>query len=398
MADDDWNAHKVSEKIEEVEEVETKELFQQFDVFKPLSKILKRSKFGRMLILTVKIVLLSIFILVSYLGGIIAGIVAMATLLLIAVFVAVKYVRIETINPASRGIPKILGKRIAGYTLDEGATVVIDHVPFIGEILGYVPIHIGTVDIDFKEVKIYDKGNFDLIVDGAFSIEADPNKLMEFYTRGGANGIYKEDETTNGRRHKKGETVKEEEGTHGIVDLLLGMIQSALLKEAGKLEYDAIIKSRATLENEALKKITMNPDADVKAMNPNEPYYITGMGANILTFIVSRIEPGEELKKIVTQKAKENAERVFRGIDAETAKLLYQKATGITDEELERVDKKVLESFYLKVKMVEKADGESGIDFGKNLLEISAAGLLDRINLEDINGILNLFSKFKGGK
>ena len=374
---------------EREEKLIIKRLFQQIDL-KSLFETLGKSKFGCTLILIGMIILLGIFILISHLGGIIAGIVAVAAIVWGLFYKISPYIRIETINYASRGIPTILGRRIPGYILDEGATIVIENVPFFGKVLGYVPIHIGTVNIDFKNVKIFDKDHFDLLVSGAFSIRANPNELIKFQDMGGAHGL--DDE---------GKTIKEKEsdkGDKGIVDLLLETIQSALLKETGKLGYPEIISSRDVLENETLKKITMSTSDDVIALNPDKPYYLIGMGTDLLSFVISAIEPGEDLKEIITKQGTELAERKFRTTDAKTATLLYQTITGITDEELREVDKKVIERFYLRIKMVEQL-GEKGndVEFGKNILAISAAGFLDDLKF-NLGDILNLLSKFKGGK
>lgn len=373
-----------------VEAVEARDIFGQIKEVKPFIDTLIRSRYGRIVGLVGLSVLLGVFIFVSILGGILAGIAALLAILSALIYVIYPYVKIETINPASRGIPLLLGKRVEDYTLHEGAIIVVKNVPFIGSVFEYVPIHIGTVDIDFTEVVIFDKDNFDLSVSGAFSMEADPDpkKLNEFFKRGGAHGI-----------DDKGETIREKEGIHGIVDLLLGIVKSTLLKETGALPYPEIIRSRADLENEALKKMTMDPNAKVSALNPNRPYYITGMGANILTFVISGIEPGPDLKKIITQKGKELAEREYREIDAGTARILYQAVMGITDEELEKVDRKVMEDFYHLTKIIDQTEQEgSNIKLGEELLKLRGARFLDNINLESIGDVLRLFSKLKGSK
>ena len=375
-------------------DIEAKGILGQIKLLKKPLNTLKQSRYGRTVGLIGLGVFLGIFIVVSILGGILAGIAALLAIIATLIYVIYPYVKIETINPASRGIAKLLGRRVKDYTLDEGATIVIKGVPFIGGIFEFEAVHVGTVDIDFTGVVIFDKDNFDLSVSGAFSIEADsdPKKLNEFYDRGGAHGI-----------DDNGETKREVEGIHGIVDLLLGMIKSALLKEAGELDYSGIIKSRADLENEALKKITMDPNADVNALNPDKPYCIPGMGANILTFVISGIEPGSDLKKILTKQGIEKTERVYRKFDAETKKILAQEMLGMTDEEFEEYRKdnpEKLEDIYLILTALEREEEllAEGLDVkpGDAVLKIRLARLLNK----DINigNILDLFGKLKGGK
>jgi hypothetical protein len=346
-----------------------------------------RSKIG----FAIGIVGLMFLLTISYLGGILAGIATGIIVLLILIYILSPYVKIETINPASKGIPLFLRKRLEDYTLDEGATIVVKNIPFIGDVFGYVPIHVGLVEIDFN-VLVYDKDHFDLTISGAFSIEADPNKLIEFYNRGGAHGL-----------DEKGETAKEKEGIHGIVDLLTGIAQSALIKASGDLSYSEIVKNKADLENEALKKMTANKEADVNALTPDKPYSIPGAGTKLLSFVINRIEAGNDLKKILTKQGTEKAEKIFRKTDVEIKRMLAQEMLGMTDEEFKKYKEEYperLEDIYLILTTSELSEKmlENGqeIKLGDDILKIRLARLLNEGI--DISKIIRLFSNLKGGK
>ena len=365
--------------------IESRGLRDQIDLFRPVFHALISSKLG----ITIGIIGILFFLSISYLGGFLAGVAAVAIVLLILIYVFYPYVKIETINPASKGIPRFLGERIGTYILNEGAVAVIRNVPIIGDIFTYIPIHVGTVDIDLPGIKVRGKDNFELSLHSTMSINADPNRLIEFYNRGGAHGIDKE----------TGETIKEHEGDKGIVDLLKNIEIVSIQNTARGLDWEEIYNVDASLRNGALKTITGTKDSNIDALLLDKTYDIPGIGTQLTNLTVGSPVPLGALANVIDKQPEEIAEREYRITDAETAPLLYQAVTGITDEELKKVDKKVMEDFYLRVKMVERIEKEGGdVDFGKNILEISAARFLDNVNLGNISDILDLLSELKGGK
>lgn len=358
---------------------------------KPLDT-LKRSRYGRVVTLVGLSVLLGVFILVSILGGILAGIAALLAILSTLIYVIYPYVKIETINPASRGIPKLLGKRAEDYTLDEGATIVIKGVPFIGGIFEFESIHVGVVNLDFP-VKVRDENNFELEIDASIAINAHPDKLMEFYDKGGAHGVSKE----------TGETNKEKEGNGGIADLIIDMTRSSMIMTAKELNYSKILAAEPSLGNNALKKITKKEDVELDALTPDKPYYVKGLGTQILNFVIKDVIPLGKLKELFDRQAQELAEGEFRRTDTEVKRMIAQEMLGMTDDEFEeykRDNPTNLEDIYLILTALEREEEllAKGLDVkpGDAVLKIRLGRLLGKgINFGDI---LSLLSKLKGGK
>ena len=369
--------------------VETRGLREQIDIFKPLFRALISSRIGLAIGIISILFFLFIFLSISYLGGISAGIVAVIIVLLILIYIFSPYVKIETINPASKGIPQFLGKRIETYILNEGAVAVVRNVPIIGDVFGYIPIHVGTVDIDLPGIRVRGKDNFELTLHGTMSINADPNRLIEFYNRGGAHGIDK----------GTGETIKEYEGDKGIVDLLKNIAIVSIQSTARDLDWEEIYNVDESLRNDALTTITGTDDPDADALLLDKTYDIPGIGTQLTNLTVGSPDPQGTLKEVIDMQPREVSEREYRKTEAETARILYQAVMGITDEELKKVDDSIIENFYFKLKVLEQKEGAEGnVELGGDIFKISAAKFLDNINLENIGDILNLLSKLKGGK
>lgn len=367
-------------KKSEKEEIKSKGLREQIDLFKPLLHALISSKAG----FVVGIFSLLFFLIIIYLGGILAGIATGIIVPLILIYALSPYVKIETIDPASKGIPTFLGKRSEDYILNEGAVMTVKNVPFLGSIIDYIPIHIGTIDIDLPDIKVRCKDNFEINLHGTMSINADPNRLIEFYNRGGTHGI----------DPKTGKTAKEREGDRGIVDLLKNIAIVSIQTTGRSLGWEAVYNVDKSLRNKALIAITGTEDSDVNALLLDKTYDIIGIGTQLTNLTVGNPEPLGSLKEVIDMQPKEISEREFRMTDAETARLLYQTVTGITDEELGKVDRKIVEDFYLKVKRVEQMEKEGGnAELGNDIFKISAARFLDNVNVGDI---LDLFKKLKG--
>jgi len=375
----------VSKKESQKNGIENRGLRDQINLLAPLFHALVTSKVG----LVIGIIGLLFFLIISYLGGILAGVATIIIVLLVLIFVLFPYFDIETINSASKGIPRFMGERIGTYIHNEGAVAVIKNVPIIGNVIDYIPIHIGTVDIDIPGVEVLSKDRFKLKLHMTMSINADRNRLIEFYNRGGTYGIDK----------KTGETNKEKEGDHGIVDLLKNIAIVSVQTTARGLKWEEIYNVDKSLRNDALQTITGTNDPEVDALLLDKTYNIPGIGTQLTNLTVGSPEAQGALARVIDKQPEEIAEREYRITDAETAPLLYQAATGITDEELKKVDKRVVERFYLRVKAIEQLEKEGGDEkFGDNILKISVANFLDDFNLENISDILNLFSKLKGGK
>ena len=358
--------------------VETRELFQQLDVFKPLFETLKRSRFGRILILTGIIMLLSIFVFVSYLGGVITGIVAMLAILLIMIFLILPLVKIKTIPPMSKGVPLLLGKRIPEFTLSEGLTLTVKYI------FEYIPIHIGLINPDL-EIEIRDKEYLVLNAKLSFSFNADPDRLLEFLDGGGIHG-----EERNGDR--KGKTKREEGGAGGILDIIDNML-IAVIQETGRtLTYEDIFNLDPKLRNSALKRVTKADDPEMDAIIPDVKYKVPKLGVEISNLVIESPKGDETLETLVKRQVTEKLEQKFEVTETETRMLQVLEVVKALEESGQTVD---INGLYLIMTEQKLIEGGYKVTPGLNRLLNSLATIIE--SGAGIADAIDLFNKFRKG-